>query len=285
MKTIDQTPFRGQDGTISPMDRIQATLKFGTSWYGEIQAQDAAKEILGKYLARGYYLLQNAPLPGVPEVRVPLILAGPAGVFLLNVTNERGIYRAKGDAWGTMKGDSFTPAKINLIKTTMRMAAVLQKYLNSQGYEGSIKVESLLVAMNPGAHIDSVRPVVRIIMSDAFERFVISLSQAQPILSPETAQQVIERIAEPRPVKKAMPAAVAGVAPRPIAMPEAEKRPQPTPKPGTKPAPQPAKSLKAARTKKSSIDTRKWIIIGGVVFVVAVVLLIAAIFFALFLNA
>jgi hypothetical protein len=39
-----------------------------------------------------------------------------------------------------------------------------------------------MMAADPGMHIDSIRPVVRIVMSDALERFAISMNQARAVL-------------------------------------------------------------------------------------------------------
>ncbi len=65
------------------------------------------------------------------------------------------------------------------------------------------------MSADPGTHIDSTRPAVRIIMSDALERFAISLSQGRAVLSPETIFKIVKLILEgpePKP-ESASPAA------------------------------------------------------------------------------
>ena len=52
MKVIDRTPFKGPEGTSRALDRVRATLKFGSNWYSEVQAQDAVATILGRQLDR-----------------------------------------------------------------------------------------------------------------------------------------------------------------------------------------------------------------------------------------
>jgi hypothetical protein len=201
IKIVDKTPFRDENGQINIIDQIQARLKFGFNWLGEVRAQDQVVSALDKQLDRTYTILHNVPLPGT-EVLLPLVLAGPAGVFLLNATNMRGVYRAKGEEWGTIDGTQLKAAPVNLVVRTARLAAGLQKFLDRQGLEGTVHVEGVLLAVNPGLIVDSVRPIVRIVMSDALDRFGISLVQAPPTLSPDKAQTIVNRILNPAPPKR-----------------------------------------------------------------------------------
>jgi hypothetical protein len=203
MKIIDTTPFKGPDGQISAVDRVRAIAKYGSSWYSDVQAQDATAALLGRQLDRTYTLLVNPLLPGT-DVFMPLVLVGPAGVYLIYVTNERGVFRAKGDEWGTLSGERFTPAKVNLLTRTARLAQGLGKFLERQGIP--LVVEPVLLAMNPGMHIDSVRPLIRVVMSDAVERFAIGVTQASRTLTLETAAAIVDRIQKPHSTQKAGPA-------------------------------------------------------------------------------
>jgi hypothetical protein len=199
MRIVDRTPFKSPDGQISAVDRVRAMAKYGSKWYSDIQAQDATAALLGRQLGSGYILLVNPPLPGT-DVLLPLVLVGPVGVFLINITNERGVFSARGEEWGTLTGERFTPAKVNLLTRTARMAEALQKFLEKQGF--ALLVEPVLLAMNPGMHVESVRPIIRVVMSDAVERFAIGLAQATRTLSIESASLISERILKPRAPKK-----------------------------------------------------------------------------------
>jgi hypothetical protein len=210
MKIIDTTPFKGPDGQISAVDRVRAIAKYGSGWYSDVQAQDATAALLGRQLDRTYTLLVNPLLPGT-DVFMPLVLVGPPGVYLIYVTNERGVFRAKGDEWGSLDGERFTPAKVNLLTRTARLAQALQKFLEKQGIP--LAVEPVLMAMNPGTHIDSVRPLIRVVMSDAVERFAIGVTQASRTLSLETAAAIVDRIQKPRSTQKAAPAGDSAVTP------------------------------------------------------------------------
>jgi hypothetical protein len=293
MKLIDKTPFRNEETlVIAPLDRIKATLKYGFSWYGDIQAQDTIAAVLNKNLGRGFTLLQNFTLPET-EIVIPLVLVGLSGIYVIYVTTLRGLYRAKNDEWGSIDGDRFTPRE-NLLTRTARLTKVVQSYLDKQGFKGMIKVEPILVASDPGMHIESVRPIVRIVMSDALERFAVSMNQAQAIFSPEAVQNIINRLETPKPI-----AQPGSSAPEPEPQEEEIFKPVvPTGK-GAEinaeaftfeeikpPAPASAPAAKKAPAKRSSappikFNSKQWIILG-VLFAAFVLILVIFILIMVF---
>jgi hypothetical protein len=193
MKIVDKTPYRSESGEIDILGRLQGTLKYGLTWYNRIQAQDVVIAILEKQLGNSYMLVRNNTLPNT-EINLPLVLVGPPGVFLINVTHEHGVYSAKDDEWGTMVGERFLPARINQITRTLTFGRVLQVYLDRQGFKGMFAVESILMAADPGMHVESTRPAVRIVMSDALERFATSLGQGRVILNAVTANDIVQTL-------------------------------------------------------------------------------------------
>jgi hypothetical protein len=299
MKLIDKTPFRSEETrTISPMDRIQATLKYGLSWYSEIEAQDKIVAVLGKNLDRNFTIMQNITLPGT-EITVPLILVSTSGVFLLYVTTQRGLYRAKAEDWGTIDGDHFTPAKINLLTRTARLARVVQSYLEKQGFQGMIKVEPVLLASEPGMHIESVRPLVRIVMSDALERFAVSIQQAQAVFSPEAVSNIVMRLQTPKPTPKPGEAAAPDPAEEdaalygPVALTgqgaeinaDSFKFEEPA-QPINTAAETPAGATSARRRRQSSafqFSSKQWIVLG--VFIAFQILILIAFILIMIFNA
>ncbi len=211
MKIIDKTPYRTETGEIDLWGRIQGMLKYGMSWYDRVKAQDVAIAIIEKQLDSNFALLRNVTLPNT-EINLPLVLIGPPGIYLLNVLHERGVYKARDDQWGTMVGDRFVVARINHISRTMTFGRVLQVYLDRQGFKGQVVVESILMASDPGMQIESTRPAVRVVMSDALERFAASMSQARPVLNSPLAHDLahailVGRMAKPEP-EAAAPAPV-----------------------------------------------------------------------------
>ncbi len=193
MKILDKTPYRTETGEIDFFGRVQSMLTRGPNWYARIQAQSVVIAIMEKALGEKYVLVRNATLPDT-EIELPLILVGPQGVFLINVIHERGVYRAKDDEWGTVRSEKFVPAAINQVKRTLRMGRVLQVYLDRAGYKDLLVVDPILMSADPGTHIESTRPAVRIIMSDALERFAISINQGRSILSAEAIYGIVKTI-------------------------------------------------------------------------------------------
>jgi len=213
MKVIDQTPFFNEKGEISFMDRLKAIMKYGNGWIAQIKAQKSVIAVLEKNLDKGYTLLSNVTPPGL-ETSIPMILVGPAGVFVMYVTNLTGMFRAKGDQWGTITGSTFKPEKPNLLTRTERMARAVQVYLQRQGYTDLTSVEAILLCSDPSVHVDSLRPIIRVVMRDALERFAVSMTQARVVLSPEAVHDLVSRLQHTPAAQPAAAAPGAGEGPQ-----------------------------------------------------------------------
>lgn len=196
MKLIDHTPYLDEMGEVSFINQILATLKFGYSWYPEIKAQRTVMEVLSRNLIKGYTLLRNITLPG-SQVTFPLILIGPAGVFVIFVTHLKGNYQAKGESWGVIEGNRVQNTGFNPLVLTSKMAASLQRYLEKQKTKLP-NVDGILVAVNPGMHIESIRPIVRVVMSDAIEHLVVTINNSSTILDSIKSQAIIRQLTEPK---------------------------------------------------------------------------------------
>jgi len=196
MKIIDKTPLVAEDGSISTLNRLKGTLQYGFSWYPDLLAQEKAIKILNKHLGNKFTLIRNLTL-GKSKITVPLILIGPPGIYVIFVTHLVGTYRAKGDAWGTVSGGSFKEASINLLKRTASFSKAVEVYLERKDFTAPNGVSPILLSVNPGLHIASVRPIVRIVLSDAVERFAASLGQEPPVMNAETVHRVVENLLTP----------------------------------------------------------------------------------------
>ena len=111
-----------------------------------------------------------------------MILLGPAGIYVIHVTYLRGRYEVRGNTWNEESGNSFQPASINLIQQTMRMAAAVKAFIERQGVKLPVPIEPVLIAANPGLHVESVKPAVRVMMIDGIKSFVTGLSTAGRVL-------------------------------------------------------------------------------------------------------
>ena len=214
MKLLDHTPLQDENGEIGIIQRVQGTLKYGMNWYSELEAQKFVLARLEKVFGKGYTVIRNYAL-GASGIIVPLILVGPPGIFAIHVTNLRGQYQAKGDSWGVLSGTTFQPASVNLLTRTQRFAQALQAFIERQGVKLPQPVEPMLFTANPGMHVESVRPIVRVVMVDALERWGASLGKSAPVLTIEAAHEFADRIVNPRPPKK--PGEPEEVAPTPTA--------------------------------------------------------------------
>ncbi len=223
MKIIDHTPFfNNETGEISILDRGKAMMKYGANWIKEVEAQKQVIAVMGKVLDRNYALLRNVTPPGL-EASFPFILVGPAGVFVMYVTPRTGMFRAKGDQWGTISGNAFKNEKPNLLTRTERMARVILLFLQRQGFSAITSVDAILLCSDPSIHVDSVRPIIRVVMRDALERFAISIMQARVVLSPESVQDVIAHILNPSAPFPVQPAEIpAAAGPEALASAQAE---------------------------------------------------------------
>ena len=222
MKIIDKTPLVNENGELSVPQRVQGMLKFGFNWPTELQAQKAIVTFFDRQLEKVYTLIRNMTL-GASGITVPIILLGPAGIYVIHVTYLRGRYEARGNAWNEESGNTFQPASTNLIQQTARMAAAVKAFIERQGVTLPVPIEPVLIAANPGLHVESVKPAVRVLMIDGIKSFVTGLSTAGRVLSAEAVHEFTERLVNPRPVRK-------GTAP--TAMPRAaweEDKTQPPP--------------------------------------------------------
>lgn len=211
MKVIDKTPLQNEKGEVGVLERLQGTLKYGFSWYPELEAQKQIVAQLDRALEKGFVLIRNLTLPG-SEIVEPLILVGPPGVYIIYVSHLSGFYEAKGDQWNTVNNGRSQPAPVNLMSRVARLARVMQVYLQRQGIDLPSPVEPVLIAANPGMHIESLRPVVRVVLSDAVKQFAASLIQSRPLLRPEFVYDLSDRIVEPRSKASPQPAAAAPAA-------------------------------------------------------------------------
>src|SRR5574341_138047 len=198
MKIIDKTPLQNEKGEVSLLQRIQGTLTYGFQWYSELEAQKSVIAQIDRTLEKGFTLIRNFMLPG-SEIIEPIILIGPPGVYVIYVTSLKGFYEAKGDQWYTVSNGRSIPASINLMGRASRLARALQIYIERQGVSLPGPVEPVIVAASPAMHIDSLRPAVRVVMSDGVKQFAASLLQARPVLRTELVYDLADRIITPRP--------------------------------------------------------------------------------------
>jgi hypothetical protein len=205
MKIIDKTPLLDEKGELGMLQRVQGMLKFGFGWPSELDAQKAIITFFDRQLEKGYTLIRNMTL-GASGITVPLILLGPSGIYVIHVTYLRGRYEARGNSWNEASGNGYKPASVNLIQRTLRMASAVKAFIERQGVKLPVEIEPVLIAGNPGLHIESVRPAIKVIMIDGIKSFAANLATSRPVMSMEVVHDFADRIVNPRLPKKEAPA-------------------------------------------------------------------------------
>ena len=196
MKINDQTPFQNDKGEIGIFERLQGTLKYGLSWYPELQAQKTILSRIDRIL-QGFTIIRNHTLDASGIV-LPLIVMGRSGIVVAYVTHLRGTYMAKGDSWRILRGSNFQDTPINLLTRANRMARVLNVFLDRQGVKRSLTVEPIILCADPGLYVETQRPLVRVVLSDGLERWANSLVKAPPLISEMNVEELAERIINPK---------------------------------------------------------------------------------------
>jgi hypothetical protein len=217
MKIIDKTPLLNEKGELGLMQRLQGMMEYGFNWPNELQAQKAIINYFDRQLEKGYTLIRNLTL-GKSGITVPIILLGPTGIHVIQVAYLKGRYEARGEEWNVASGDGYKPAQDNLIHETLRMAKAVRAFIERQGVRVPMEIEPVLIGGDPGLHIESVKPAVRVLMIDGVKSYVANLLTAQPVLRTESVYEFTERLINPHPARKASAPMTASPQPEQVAV-------------------------------------------------------------------
>ncbi|OGO12967.1 MAG: hypothetical protein A2Y93_09855 [Chloroflexi bacterium RBG_13_68_17] len=198
MRVVERSEFLDENGEITLENRLRATLRSGLRWYGDVMAQQAVTQRLSPVLGSDHVLIRNLTLPGV-ATPLPLVLVGPEGVRVLIASPLRGVFRAKGGEWMTFNSGArrFRRVRPNLQAIAAGLADAVLKYLNGAGFPIP-EVEPVLVLTDPRTHVDTARPQVRIVLSDAIEHFAANLLQLPALMDLEDVANVSDVLVYPR---------------------------------------------------------------------------------------
>ena len=196
MKVVDYRATDDGGEKPSTLRRLKSGLGSLQSKPGS-KAQETSIETLKKVLDNRFILLRDIEIAGI-EPPAPLILVGPPGIWLIEASPLKGVYRAVDDQWEEMDNQTqkFRPARINLPAQTVSSAHEVASLLVQRGLVVP-SVEPVIFFTEPGAHVEAVRSPARLVQSDAILRFAASLLQGQIIFSTEDVQTIIEAMREP----------------------------------------------------------------------------------------
>jgi len=206
MKITDKTPLLDEKGNLGFTQRVQGMLEYGFTWPRELEAQKTIIRFFERELGKNYNLIRNMTL-GQSGIMIPMILIGSTGIYVIEVTHLRGRYEASGEDWNVEAGDSYKPAPVNLIKETMRKARALDAFITRQGVRLPLEIEPVIIAADPGLHIQSSNPAIRVMMVDGIRTFIAGLASGAggAILNSMQINDFTDRILNPRPKMDAPP--------------------------------------------------------------------------------
>jgi len=189
MKVVDRSELVTAGQSPGVFTRALKTLG-STLLEKDNEAQDAVINALNKVLDNRFVMLRNITLEGL-DVPIPLILIGPPGIRVIYASSSKGVYRAKENIWEELddRTQRFRIVRPNLLERTSLMARVVDTYLASNGYHVPAS-EPVLFFSNPGVHVDSTRPTVRIVLTDALDRYIATYAQSVAFMEQEQVQEI-----------------------------------------------------------------------------------------------
>jgi hypothetical protein len=149
-------------------------------------ADEHAEEMIVTQLMRGldnrFVLLHNLQLEAGREV-FPPILIGPTGLLVLNISFAKGFFKAKEESWWEMSKSShrFGPGHPNLIKQSQFYAQKLANILDAYG-KSHPEITPVLIFANPGVHVETASPAIRIVLMDGVESLITSMLKGEEYL-------------------------------------------------------------------------------------------------------
>ena len=145
------------------------------------QAEDAIIRRFSRGLDNRYFMLRGMRFEGAVEP-FPPILIGPPGLFVLNLSQAKGIFRAREASWWQInkKNHQFSPAQPNLIKQTQEKAQKLTEILDTHG-RSHPEVVPILIFANPGVDVETNNPAIRIVRMDGVETLIANFLNTHEI--------------------------------------------------------------------------------------------------------
>jgi hypothetical protein len=199
MDVIERSKFVNDEGKISLINRLTATLDYGTEWYGRMEAQSIVTQRLGRALKQQQILLRNVPVPGIDEGEPYMILIGPQGIRILMAYPVLGVFRANEREWLKLdqRSRSLIQGKPNLLTMALNIQRQVTRLLEIQNFRAPV-AESVLIFTHPRTLIDGTRPACRIVSADAIEYFAANLEQLSAIINTQQIHTLVDAILYPK---------------------------------------------------------------------------------------
>jgi hypothetical protein len=182
MKLIEpnQNPVE-KDSIQKLIDQISQLLLLSKT---DEHADNAIVARFMRGLDNRFVMLRNLQLEGLGEA-FPPILIGPSGLIVLNVSRAKGIFKATEGSWWEMSKTThrFGPGRPNLIKQSQEYSQKLAGLLDTHG-KAHPAILSVLIFANPGVHIETSNPAIRIVLMDGVDSLIASILNSEEVLEP-----------------------------------------------------------------------------------------------------
>jgi len=182
MKLIEPTQKPIEKDRIEKyIDQIKQILPFGKPVQ---QSEDVIVARFMRSLDSRFIMLRNLQLEGSGEI-FPPILVGPSGLVVLNLSHAKGFFRVKDESLWEMSKTThrFGPARPNLIKQSQEYAQKLAGILDAHD-KSHPEVLPVLIFDNPGVHIETTNPAIRIVLMDGIDSLITSFLNSEEVLQP-----------------------------------------------------------------------------------------------------
>lgn len=263
MKIVDLSPLRTRSRKENKtanvwLEHLQMILKYGWGWYQAHQAQEKAIRVLRQVLDNRFVLLRDLEIAD-GETPLPPVLVGPSGVYLVYVWPKAGSYRIREGQWEVMQGKQrrYRLGKPNVVQEVLRLQKQLEDFF-SDVLGKHVAVTPLMVFTDPGADVASSRPKVRPLLLDGLRRYGAQLAKGETVLTPTDTMALMD-----------------AVRPRQVAA--AKKQAGPRQRPRRRPPSQAPQQMQQA-ARYLNFTPRQWAILGGLAFLVLVVLALAIVY-------
>jgi len=258
-----------KEGFQKALGQLQKALPFGKA---DVHADDEIITRFMRGLNNRYVMVRDLPVEDSDE-KFPLILLGPTGLILINVSSAQGFFKARDDTWWELSKatQGYNPGKPNLIKQSLEYAEKLDQLLNKHEKSHPEIVPVLLFA-NPGVNIESTNPAIRIVLMDGMDSLIGAIQNSDEVLGPSEINYLADTFEFLENPEKAIP------------MGEGEDffgrdLLEPEEKPGIKlPKIKPPKLSLSGFEEKLKFTPRQWLIIEVLMIFVILILLAAIIY-------
>jgi Nuclease-related domain len=163
------------------LEQVRQLIPFGKT---DENTEEAIVARFLRGLDNNFIMLRHLQLESGGKV-FPAILIGPVGIAVLNISCEKGFFKAKDDAWFRMDTTThkFNQIRPNLIKQTQEYAKNLGTILDVHG-KSHPEITPILIFANPGVHVETTNPAIRIVLMDGVDNMIATFLRSEEVLQP-----------------------------------------------------------------------------------------------------